>query len=592
MLTIRPDTDPAFINERLTVVSYDSADHDALKLLKESFAAELLREHWDEGVGALSLPRYILGPVMEQLEGVDFRVDSHYDSAILPGGALYQYQVENVDYTAAHLGRAFIADDVGLGKTASAIAWLHRRPDLRPALIVCPASVKIQWVRNLVRWLGIPLEEISMLKSRKAKPIDTPLAVINYDVLRPWLSEFFDWAPKVVIFDEIHKLKEERTARSKASLSIARFPSMTSVLGLSGTPVKNRPRELWHPLLVLNPTIFPNYYQYANRYCSPERIRTTAKKDHEKRTLKKDGTIFQKGDNVDDIEWNWVTDYSGASNLDELETRLKEQVLIRHLRQEVPIPRLSIESVPFECDLKEYLLIREESKLKLKVLREQWLQVRADMDALPLDERLPAQAERAEVLSTFKIKGYLIQEITALKVAAANAMVGPTASWVEDFLDTGNPLLLFCHHREVAESLFNRLTEAELDVAPRILNGTTTLARRQQIVDEFAAGQYQVVIAGLQAMQEGVDGLQERSSHVALMELGWSPSDHRQAIGRLWRQGQYRPVTGYYLLAAGTIYEDIANMVDIKSVVTGAMFGEIDEDRILEHLVDSILEDV
>lgn len=244
MLTIRPDTDPAFINERLTVVSYDSADHGALHSLKESFAAELLREHWDAGVGALSLPRYTLGPVIEQLTDTEFHIDSHYESALLPGGALYQYQVDDVDYIEERLGRALVGDDVGLGKTAVAIAWLHRRPDLRPALVVVPAQVKIQWVRNIVQWLDIDIDTISLLKSRKAKPIETPIAVINYDILRAWLIALSDWKPLVTILDECQYVKEERAARSKAALSICRMPSMRSVIGLSGTPVKNRPREI------------------------------------------------------------------------------------------------------------------------------------------------------------------------------------------------------------------------------------------------------------------------------------------------------------------------------------------------------------
>lgn len=73
------------------------------------------------------------------------------------------------------------------------------------------------------------------------------------------------------------------------------------------------------------------------------------------------------------------------------------------------------------------------------------------------------------------------------------------------------------------------------------------------------------------------------------MELGWSPNDHNQAASRLHRQGQRNAVSGYYLLAAGTIEEQIARLVDSKATVTGAMFGELDPQGILESIVDGVI---
>lgn len=81
----------------------------------------------------------------------------------LPGGTFRPYQAETVPFIQAHSGRALLADEVGLGKTLQVLAWLHAHPERRPALVVCPANVKLQWQRQVLRWLGVPPEEVWVL---------------------------------------------------------------------------------------------------------------------------------------------------------------------------------------------------------------------------------------------------------------------------------------------------------------------------------------------------------------------------------------------------------------------------------------------
>ena len=93
-------------------------------------------------------------------------------------------------------------------------------------------------------------------------------------------------------------------------------------------------------------------------------------------------------------------------------------------------------------------------------------------------------------------------------------------------------------------------------------------------------------------MGMGVDGLQHGASHLAFLEFGWSPADHAQAAARLHRQGQDNAVTAYYLLAANTLDEKIADLLDCKSTITSAVVGEMDTAGILESIIDAIAEEV
>ena len=92
-------------------------------------------------------------------------------------------------------------------------------------------------------------------------------------------------------------------------------------------------------------------------------------------------------------------------------------------------------------------------------------------------------------------------------------------------------------------------------------------------------------------MGMGVDGLQHGASNLAFLEFGWTPGEHEQAAARLHRQGQDNAVTAYYLMAADTLDEKLAMLLDCKSTVTSAALGEMDNAGIMESLIDEIVEE-
>lgn len=497
--------------------------------------------------------------------------------ADLPGGALYPFQVEAVDFIESHKGRALVGDAPGLGKTVTAIGYLQRHIDIRPVLIVSPAIVKVQWMRHLSAWLAIPEDEIEILASRKATQITKKIAIINYDVLAQWVKSILAWQPKIVILDECHKIKSSDSQRGRAAKSIAQQPTLRSVIGLTGTPLMNRPREIYHPISCINPHVFPNWWKFAMRFCDPQQT------EHVKRGSRRD----EYGEPVWEKSW----DFSGASHLDELHKILKDRVMIRRTKDILPgLPEYQPFTIPLQCDLRQYDLIKKDVRERLKLIREQIRQSRERIANLPEPEMLVALAARAEANSTVKLYGLAITEIIKLRKEAALAKVPHIVDWVKDFLESGEALVIFTHHHEATDALHEALSKAGINL-PKPLDGRMTQRMRQQIAVEFADGQYDMLLCGIQAMGEGIDGMQRRASYLAFCEFGWNMSVHDQASSRLHRNGQKNAVTGYYMLAVDTLDERMAHLIDSKASVVSAAVGEVDNKGILESLIDWVVDE-
>ena len=490
----------------------------------------------------------------------------------LPGGQLYNYQIEAIERIATLYGRALVADEMGLGKTPTALAWLYRHPEMRPALIVCPATIKLQWARETAKWLGIPSEDIEVMKGTKSRPLSQDIVICNYDILSKRLEDLHRHGFKSIILDESHYIKEAKAKRSKMVKILCDSASVESVLALTGTPVLNRPKELWHQILCVNGRVWPTFYPFAFQFCNPKRVDTRWNEKAHKR----------------DQAW----DFSGASNLDVLDKELRDKVMIRRRKVEVmgELPELETVTVPFEVNLSSYRKARKEVHLRLVEKREELRQQRDSINNLSDEAREIAIAGRAENNSTVKLYGYLIQEITKLKHEAAMAKLGMAIDWISDFVQSGEKLVVFTHHHDLSDALHKGLCDKGLAL-PWPVDGRTPQPQRQKVIDHFGKGGYDVLVCGLKAMGMGVDGLQHGASNLAFLEFGWTPGEHSQAAARLHRQGQEKPVTAYYLMAADTLDEKLATLLDCKSTVTSAVLGEMDNAGIMESLIDAIIEE-
>lgn len=214
---------------------------------------------------------------------------------------LKPFQVEGVrllrEILRTHPG-ALLADDMGLGKTVQAAEIINQARAACRVLVVCPASVVLNWRNELRAWC--PARRVRTILDAAAPA--RGVFVVNYDRLDAWAGILERWAPGFVVADESHYLKNHEAARTKAFYSIP----TTRRLFLSGTPALNRPRELWTTLRACGalPKQYAARTNFGKRYCAAYLDRRGA----------------------------W--DDSGASNLDELREHMA-RVMVRREKSEV-----------------------------------------------------------------------------------------------------------------------------------------------------------------------------------------------------------------------------------------------------------------
>ena len=449
---------------------------------------------------------------------------------------LYGYQKAGVKFALERF-RVLIADDMGLGKTVQAIAFLQARKDLRPALIICPASLKLNWEAEVRKFAeACPENRVEVLSGENPYETDAPIMVINYDVLHSW-TPVFEGRLKVVILDESHYIKNRAAQRTKAVQVVAK--NAEAVICLTGTPVLNRPMDLFTQLNLIAPEEFPDYFQYGLRYCA----------GHKKK-------IFVRGGKE-----KYVWDFSGASNTDELYERLRSTVMIRRLKKNVlkELPPKRIAVVPVELSKPEEYRIAERDFLYW--LKEWTKRGKYDKD------RLEAAA-RAEALA----------KVEYLKQCAVRLKIKSVLEWVSDFLESGEKLILFAHHRNVIDYLEKQFPSCA------VLRGGEDAKTKQAAVERFQRNKdCRLFIGSIQAA--GVGLTLTAASNVAVIEFPWRPADLDQAIDRAHRIGQTDSVTAWCLAASvpgmKTIDERIMELLEEKrkvaeQVLDGAKAKSVD----------------
>lgn len=431
----------------------------------------------------------------------------------IPVKGLYPFQVEGVSFLESVKGRGLIADEPGLGKTIEAIGWLSLHPELCPVLVICPGAVKPYWARSIRNWLKTKSVEV---KWGETIALDNcrvaDFVVINYDILRHWINWVkMDLDPRVIILDEIHYIKNRSAYRTQAVQRISK--GVRNIIGLSGTPILNRPDDLHNPVSLIRPGLLPPWWDFAMRYCKPK---------------------------FNGFGW----DFTGATNTEELKEILERTVMLRRLKIEVmkDLPPKTRAVVPMRMDKGNTYKQAEDDFV-------QWVE-----DNDPKGEN-PA----------------LKMEVEALKQIAVHAKLNSVIDWVKDFLSTGEKLVLFCTHRAVASILM----EAFGPVAVRF-TGETSPKRRELAIEKFQTpgGKTRLFVANILA--GGVGITLTEASNTAFVELDWTPAMHDQAEDRVHRIGQTKPVTAWYLLAEDTIEERIAKVLDKKRKIINSVIGSGD----------------
>lgn len=450
---------------------------------------------------------------------------------------LLTFQEEGVQQILRFKGRVLLADEMGLGKTAQAICSLkHLQNPPFPVLIFCPAYLKENWKREFKMWY--PSCKVFICSGTKGQPLNSryDVFILNYDILRPYkytvrgvrVVNKETWAPflfplkyQTVIMDECHYVKHAKSLRSKGASQITSRAEY--VIGLSGTPMENRPIELWNILRIINKNVFTSYFDFTRRYCGARHN-------------------------------GFGIVYDGATHKKELNAILKKKIMIRRLKKDV------MKELGEKIHRTVFLGNITEDYRKL------------ENRTIPLLDDLKNK-NNPKALALFS---HLTMETGKIKASAV-------AEWSLDLLSQEDSLVIFTHHKVVAGMIHSQLKIKK--VKCELGTGDVSLEGRQKLRDDFQAEKYDVLVCTVDSMGTGFT--LTRACHVLFAELPLSPSKIDQASDRLHRKGQTRTVFVWYAVTEGTIDEDLIKMLDQKRKnFTGVLEGErANRDLLLKNMI-------
>lgn len=442
-----------------------------------------------------------------------------------------------------------IGDEMGLGKTIQALGFINANPEISAALVICPATLRLNWLREAKKWLTRKFEYWVSEKT-EGIPDDATFAIVNYDKARTpkvWESLMArNW--DVMICDEAHQLKSlesQRTVRVLGAFKTKKTEGTDglihrsrSFLALSGTPMVNRPAELFPLLHAIDPDSFKSKWTFYKNYC---------------------------GLGWDGYSWN----YKGASNLGELNTKLRgEGYMIRRLKNEVltelPPKRRQVVVLPANGSAK----VVEEERRQLDAFQDELEKLRAEADLALAAGDTGAYEESVEKL-TYKTKT-AFAEIARIRHDVAVAKAPAVIDHVNGMLEEGvGKVVVFLHHHDVC-----RLFEEAWGSQAVTLTGETPMDQRQEVVDQFQNNpEVKIFLASIVAAGVGIT--LTASSNVVFAELDWVPGNISQAEDRCHRIGQQNSVFVQHLVYDKSLDAKMAKILVAKQEVADRALDQV-----------------
>jgi len=408
--------------------------------------------------------------------------------------------------------RFILADDMGLGKTTSTII-AALETGAKKILIVCPASLKINWKREIENYSDRPV----FISEGKKFSTESDFVIVNYDILK----NFHDTKSKeetlleqskfdLVILDEAHMISNVQAQRTKIINSFVK--KINRVWLLTGTPMTSRPMNYYNLLNLIESPVAQNWMAYAIRYCQ--------------------GYQFNAGKRK---VWN----VSGASNLEELRDRTSKQIL-RRLKEEV-------------LDLPDKIITPIYLNLKSK-----------DYENL-MGEYYDWYDKNPDESSSLTVQ---FSKLMKVRKVIANEKVNQTIEFTENILEQGKKVIIFTNFTDTLQTIYQHFGKQAV-----YLDGSCSNAVRQQAVDEFQTNdKIKVFVGNLKAA--GV-GLTLTSAEVVIMnDLSFVPAEHSQAEDRAYRYGQKSNVLVYYPIFDNTIEAAIYDILNKKKQIIRTVMGD------------------
>lgn len=452
-----------------------------------------------------------VGSVVRRAASIDAEMRSAVegqgiDVPLENGETLYDHQKLAVAAYVASGGRYLLSSPVGSGKSYCAIA-MARHMDHRKNVVVCPSSVKYQW-EDYLRDLDASECVVIEGRSEAALSMDDPpkWVVLNWSILKDHVGLLTRWAPEFAVIDEGHRMKNRRpgNAAQRAVAANQLIQAAENTVILTGTPIRNRPKDLWSPFDALQPGWWGNYWSFTEAWC--------------------DG---YKG------KYGWVDD--GISHEDVLHDRQKA-VMVRWDKSILDLPpqRRHVVRVPLtDAAMQAYAELERDFK--------GWV-----------SSHDPA-SEQASVLG----------KIVRLRHVSSTGRLDATIKKAVEYVREERQVVVFAYFRNSIQGIVDGLKASDASVG--VITGDTKGQSRRSQQQAFMAGDLDVMVGQVDAMGEGIN-LQcaDASLH---HDVTYTPFDLVQCEGRIHRIGQDRPVVHTYYVGRDTFDEHIVSLVVKKAAM-------------------------
>ena len=454
-----------------------------------------------------------------------------------PTGLSYlPFQKAGIDFAEKRQGRVLLADEMGLGKTIQTLGWLNlHQHDAFPVLIICPAVMKLVWKNEIEKWL-IAQKKIYILQGKNGNKVKEDVIITNYDIVEANKESLKTKNFQTVILDESHYIKNYKAKRTLATIELAK--NVKYLFCLSGTPFLNKPIEGWTTLNLLSPNTFPKYWDYTKKYCAAHQTR-----------------------------FGW--DLSGASNLNELQEKLRTSIMIRRLKKDVltELPAKRRTLIPIEVNDGD-----KESETFLKRLKNIMI------NRKEAEKKEMTETEKQSYFSQLREENSgILAEIEKLKQKAVEKKLPFAIEYIKNIIEE-KKLVVFAHHKFVIKKLLQEFPQAVC------IKGESSEKERTEAIEKFQTNKdCNLFIGSMHACGVGIT--LSASSDVVFLEFDWTPATHLQAEDRCHRIGQKDSVNIYYLALNNSIDIRIAKILERKSNILEQILDETEKGEILNQSI-------
>jgi len=502
------------------------------------------------------------------------------------------YQLIGIAFWASTGGRAMIADQMGIGKTAQAIgcirlAMLSKKMKAFPALVVCPKGVIGQWGEALAEWLPEANPHVVIGKSKGSFPSNNPVIITTYASMVANKALLQRCKFSFIVFDESHLLKHMRTARSQTALALGEKAKY--IVELTGTPMEKSTAELWPQFRILAPKKFPTEMSFITAL-EPYDIKERPSYVTVTTDIQSERALTQRY-KINDVDELLVKVQSGPTVFANVLNcymirRLKGQVLnlpkkTRVIRRWPLSPAASKLYDTYEKETARWIKrsrIEKWTDAVVRIVKAELRQGSNRKDAIAkakkVNEELLEAASGRIGLNGMLIFSELKRKLGLLKTVAATEFV---KGFVRD--NPKEPLLIFADQHSVIDTLVDNFKKIKKNNGKplRVATYTGRIAshiQRDKIKKEFQDGKIDILILN----QAGKLGIElPRASYILFAERWWNPGDEEQAEDRAHRSGKKEPVTVYYLLATRkgkpTVDERTQALIDTKRALQERVVG-------------------